>query len=152
MIGDAYEGFSNADKVLQLAQDKRFYIIASWERVKTMGIDPVGKLLMQTIFEIQPEALQLYSFRDVPNLYQSEELKSHYRKLIGALNKVIESLKNPNTNMVKVLSGLGKRHLKYGVSKQHYNVIGRALITTLIQGLGDNYTQEVENAWALFYV
>jgi len=112
--------------------DKRFQVVQSWERVKTLGVDTVGPILMKNIFTIAPEALQLYSFKDVENLYKSPELKKHYTKLITYMDKAVESLKNPETDIIKVLSDLGKRHLNYGVVKDHYSVVGRALISTLI--------------------
>jgi len=61
-------------------------------------------------------------------------------------------MKDPSINVSEFLSKLGGRHKEYGVVKEHYNVIGRALIATLIEGLGDHYTPEVENAWVFFYI
>jgi len=52
----------------------------------------VGKLLMETIFTVEPAALDLYSFRDVPNLYESLELKAHYTKLVGGIDSAVKSL------------------------------------------------------------
>jgi len=68
--------------------------------VKTLGVDTVGPILMKNIFTIAPEALQLYSFKDVENLYESPELKKHYTKLITSLDKVVESLKDPSFDAI----------------------------------------------------
>mmetsp|Transcript_11805 Transcript_11805/g.18146 ORF Transcript_11805/g.18146 Transcript_11805/m.18146 type:complete len:87 (-) Transcript_11805:100-360(-) len=86
MIGDHYEGFMNIEKQIQLTDEKKFYVFVSWERVKALGVDAVGKILMRNIFTISPKALQLYSFRDIEDLYESRELKQHYTKLIKALD------------------------------------------------------------------
>ena len=44
---------------------------------------------MKNIFTLEPEALQLYSFRNEEDLYSSEALKKHALKLLGSLDSVI---------------------------------------------------------------
>ena len=41
---------------------------------------------------------------------------------------------------------LALRHKTYGVAVVHYPVVGERLLSTLAQGLGDNYTRQVEDA------
>ena len=36
----------------------------SWAKVEALGLSPVGTLFFKRIFEISPESLQLFSFRD----------------------------------------------------------------------------------------
>jgi nitric oxide dioxygenase len=43
---------------------------------------------------------------------------------------------------------LAKRHLAYGVQLEHYAVVGTALLWTLEQGLGDEFTPALPKAWA----
>mmetsp|Transcript_11807 Transcript_11807/g.18150 ORF Transcript_11807/g.18150 Transcript_11807/m.18150 type:complete len:130 (-) Transcript_11807:1494-1883(-) len=105
---------------------------------------------MQNIFAIEPEALQLYSFRNEEDLYESLALKKHYSKLIGALDKVVVALENQE-GIQAYVKALGKRHVRYGVIKKHYNVIGNALIATLQGGLGDRFTDTLKHAWINFY-
>jgi len=105
--------------VTSLKQD----IQSSWAKAKGPGIDTVGKLLMKNIFTLAPNAIQLYSFRNVENLFESKDLQKHYGKLLGALDKVIASLDNLKA-MEPVLKAMGKRHVTYGVTKTHYDVVG----------------------------
>ena len=86
---------------------------------------------MKNIFEIAPDALNLYPFKDVPNLYNSQELKRHFRNLLDYFMQAIESLKDPEVNIVTTLKKLGKRHVGYEVVEEHYNVVGRAILDTL---------------------
>jgi hemoglobin-like flavoprotein len=46
---------------------------------------------------------------------------------------------------------LGRRHEGYGVKEEHYESVGAALLWTLGQGLGEEFTPEVEQAWAETY-
>ena len=39
---------------------------SSWTAVEGIGLEPVGVLFFKRIFEIAPEALQLFSFKDLP--------------------------------------------------------------------------------------
>mmetsp|Transcript_11814 Transcript_11814/g.18187 ORF Transcript_11814/g.18187 Transcript_11814/m.18187 type:complete len:302 (+) Transcript_11814:508-1413(+) len=147
MISDNYELPKSPKKPLNLTPEVESKIIRSWELVRKVGLDPVGKLLFQNIFSIAPEAIQLYSFRDVQDLYNSEELKKHYTKLLKALDAVIISLKVPYDDIVTTLRRLGERHKDYGVVKEHYNVVGRAIIATLDQVFGEAFTPEVKDCW-----
>ena len=41
--------------------------------------------------------------------------------------------------------------LRYGVAAEHYASVGAALIWTLEQGLGDDFTPETRDAWIAAY-
>jgi hemoglobin-like flavoprotein len=49
------------------------------------------------------------------------------------------------------VSNLGRRHMAYGVTDEHYSSVGRALIWTLEQVLGADFTPEVKEAWTTVY-
>jgi hemoglobin-like flavoprotein len=46
---------------------------------------------------------------------------------------------------------LGARHRTYGVHPAHYRLMGQALLSALAEALGERWTSEVEEAWALAY-
>jgi hemoglobin-like flavoprotein len=46
---------------------------------------------------------------------------------------------------------LGRRHAAYGVTDEHFETVGAALLWTLKQGLGSACTPEVADAWASVY-
>ncbi len=46
---------------------------------------------------------------------------------------------------------LGRRHAPYGVEDGHYDTVGRALLSTLRDGLGDALGPDAEAAWAMAY-
>ena len=52
-------------------------IRASWNTVATeVGVEAAGKLLYQRIFAIAPGAVALFSFKDEPDMYNSERFKA----------------------------------------------------------------------------
>lgn len=46
---------------------------------------------------------------------------------------------------------LGQRHIAYGVKPSDFPVVGQALLATLPEFLADEFTPEVEAAWATLY-
>ena len=46
---------------------------------------------------------------------------------------------------------LAQRHVGYGVKDEHYATVGEALIWTLEQGLGEDFTPDVREAWTEAY-
>ena len=51
-----------------------------------------GVILFRNIFQIAPEALQLFSFKDEPDLYESNKLKKHGANVMKAVNNAVENL------------------------------------------------------------
>jgi len=146
MTSDHFDGLDKPKELFDFPPEAGQTVFDSWEKAKQQ-FDLVGVTLMKNIFSIAPEAIQLYSFRDVQDLYNSEELKKHYTKLLKALDAVIISLKVPYDDIVTTLRRLGERHKDYGVVKEHYNVVGRAIIATLDQVFGEAFTPEVKDCW-----
>jgi len=66
------------------------------------------------------------------------------------LGVAVSSLRRFDT-LRPVLRDLGKRHAGYGVTDEHFQTVGAALLWTLEQGLGDDFTPEVRSAWTLVY-
>jgi hemoglobin-like flavoprotein len=54
--------------------------------------------------------------------------------------------------MLPIIQDLGRRHVGYGVTAEHYELVGEALLWTLEQGLGDDFTPSVKAAWQEAYV
>ena len=122
----------------------------SWQKVKGLGIENVGVLLFKNIFAAAPEALQLFSFRNEPNLYESEILKWHGKNVVTHVGLAVAGIRTPD-KLVPVLKELGKKHDNRGIVPVHFDVVGGALIKTLEQGLGDELTPELKEAWVSTY-
>jgi hemoglobin-like flavoprotein len=78
------------------------------------------------------------------------DLSDQGRMLMAMLNSAVNGLTQLDS-LVPVVRQLGARHVKYGVQDEHYLTVGKALIGTLEQGLGDKFTPAVRDAWASAY-
>jgi hemoglobin-like flavoprotein len=71
-------------------------------------------------------------------------------KLMQMLTMVVKNLDKFPTILPAVQS-LAWRHRGYGVTEEHYAMVGTALIATLERGLGEAFTPEVKQAWISAY-
>ena len=78
------------------------------------------------------------------------DMKSQGAKLMAAIGAVVKSLDRIDT-MLDDLRTLARRHHRYGVQEVHYASVGAALLWTLEQGLGSDFTPDVREAWAAAY-
>ena len=111
----------------------------SWQQVLPIK-DTAAHLFYGQLFELDP-ALQ--------PLFKGDMLEQG-RKLMAMINTVVNSL----DNLVPVLESvqaMGRRHVAYGVTAAHYDTVGNALIWTLSQGLGAQFTPAVKSAWIEAY-
>ena len=66
------------------------------------------------------------------------------------ISTAVGGLNNLN-QLVPAVKTLGARHSGYGVTTEHYRLVGEALLWTLERGLGQDFTPEVCSAWAKVY-
>jgi nitric oxide dioxygenase len=77
-------------------------------------------------------------------------MKSQGAKLMAAIGAVVKSLDCIET-ILGDLRALARRHDRYGVREEHYASVGAALLWTLEQRLGLDFTSDVREAWAAAY-
>lgn len=103
--------------------------------------DTAADLFYDRLFTIAP---------DVKPLFPSD-LREQKKKLITMLATAVTNLHQVDT-ILPAVQNLGKRHVAYGVTAQHYAPVGAALLWTLEQGLGSDFTPPVKAAWTEAYV
>jgi hypothetical protein len=74
----------------------------SWEEVKKLGFENVGVLLFKNIFTAAPGALGFFSFKDLPNLYESKAFKRHATSVVTTVGAAVGGLRDLS-NLVPVL-------------------------------------------------
>jgi hemoglobin-like flavoprotein len=72
------------------------------------------------------------------------------RKLMSMIGVAVANLGKLDV-IVPAVRDLGRRHVGYGVRQAHYDTVGTALVWTLEQGLGDDFTPETRQAWVEAY-
>ena len=77
--------------------------------------------------------------------------KKHAAGVISTVNTAIGMLEPNLDGLVEVLKNLGRKHKVYGVLEAHYPIVGEALIGTLSDALGDNFTPDIKAAWVELY-
>lgn len=77
-------------------------------------------------------------------------MENQYRKLIDMLNMVVVRLERQD-EIYSDITAMAQRHLHYGVRPAHYEMVGKALLWTLEQGLGNDFSEEVKQAWLACY-
>jgi hemoglobin-like flavoprotein len=77
-------------------------------------------------------------------------MREQGKMLMTTIGVAVNSLDRLET-ILPAVQDLGRRHVSYGVRDEHYNTVGAALLWTLEQGLGENFTDEVKDAWTTVY-
>ena len=115
-------------------------IRASWDKVLPIS-EQAAELFYGKLFELDPELKSLFS----------TDMKEQGKKLMTMIDTVVKNLDNLEA-VVPAAQDSGKRHAGYGVKDEDYNTVAEALLWTLEQGLGDDFTDEVKEAWTEAYV
>lgn len=78
------------------------------------------------------------------------EMDAQYQKLVDMLNTIVTRLDKLD-ELTEEIVAMAKRHEGYGVKPEHYAPVGTALIWTLKVGLGNEWNEELQNAWLKCY-
>lgn len=114
-------------------------IMTSWDKVFPIA-DKAAELFYGKLFELDPE---------VKKLFKTDQVEQG-EKLMTMIDAVVKSLDNIDV-VLPIIQASGRRHVDYGVKDDDYNTVGEALIWTLGTGLGDEFTEEVKEAWLAAY-
>ncbi|HYD52740.1 MAG TPA: globin family protein [Gemmatimonadaceae bacterium] len=112
----------------------------TWEQVVPIA-DIAAELFYARLFELDPSLRPLFAASDMAE--QKRKLMQMLTVAVRGLGRIEE--------LIPALEAMGQRHVGYGVTDDHYQTVGAALLWTLARGLGDVYTPEVEAAWVRTY-
>jgi hemoglobin-like flavoprotein len=89
---------------------------------------------------------RLFALRpDYRALFPSD-VSEQKRKLVAMLSVAVAKLDQPEV-LVPALLSLGRRHAAYGVTVEHFQPVGQALIETLDGLLGEAFDAAALDAW-----
>jgi hemoglobin-like flavoprotein len=102
--------------------------------------DAAAALFYARLFETDPALRPLFK----------GDLTEQGRKLMQMLSVAVKGLDRLD-ELVPAVRQLGVRHVQYGVTDAHYDTVATALVWTLEQGLGPDFTPEAREAWVTVY-
>jgi nitric oxide dioxygenase len=102
--------------------------------------DQAAALFYRRLFELDPDLRPLFR----------GDMAAQGAKLMAALGAVVASL-DQLASVMPAVRELGRRHAAYGVRPEHYATVGEALMSTLEQGLGADFTPATRRAWTDAY-
>ena len=102
--------------------------------------DTAAELFYGRLFELDPSLRGLFH----------GDTREQGRMLMQMLAVAVHGLDRLES-IVPAVRALGRRHAAYGVTDDHFDTVGDALLWTLKQGLGPAYTPDVADAWASVY-
>lgn len=111
----------------------------SWAKVLPIS-ETAAELFYGRLFEQYPEVKP----------YFKGDMKEQGRKLMAMLNTAVNGLDNLEA-LIEPLKKMGAGHKAYGVTAADYDKVGASFLWTLEQGLGDAFTDDIKEAWAVTY-
>jgi hemoglobin-like flavoprotein len=99
-----------------------------------------GALFYERLFATNP------SFR---SLFKND-MRIQGLKLMAMLSMVVYTLTEPS-QALPAIRDLAVRHVEYGVKLADYDALRAALLWTLEQVLGEDFTPSVQDAWTVCY-
>lgn len=122
-----------------MTPEQKQLVKESWAKVLPIS-ETAAELFYGRLFSEYPEVKP----------YFKGDMKEQGKKLMAMLNTAVNGLDNLEA-LIEPLKASGKAHKDYGVKAEDYDKVGAAFLWTLGQGLGDDFTDEVKDAWLVTY-
>lgn len=103
--------------------------------------DGFGARFYHNLFEAHPELKPMFH-RSSPGAQE--------KMFAQKLTAIVDHLDDPAWLDREVVS-LASKHLSYGVTEEMYAWVGDALVATLAEACGDDWTSEAETGWKIAY-
>ena len=123
-----------------MTEDQILLVKKTWKIFR--GIDPiiVGDTFYSKLFSDNPAVKKMFP----------QQMEEQYKKLMDMLSIVVARLDRLD-ELADAIAEMAQRHVQYGVRPAHYKLVGNALLWTLEQGLGNDWSTAVKEAWVECY-
>lgn len=112
----------------------------SWRIFQRIDPTLVGDVFYSNLFAAQPRLRNMF-----PN-----DMQQQYQKLVDMISFMVQQLDQPE-RLAGEIKAMAERHIGYGVKPQQYETVGKTLLLTLRQGLGNDWNPALEKAWIKCY-
>jgi hemoglobin-like flavoprotein len=123
-----------------MTKEEIILIKRTWKLFREINPVVVGDTFYSKLFLDNPSVRKMFP----------KEMNQQYQKLIDMLSTVVGRLDNLD-ELSSDIAAMAQRHVAYGVKPAQYKKVGEALLWTLEQGLGKDFTPEVKEAWTKCY-
>ena len=130
---------STLREVLILDDSQIKLVQETFAKVESGPVDAAA-IFYGRLFDIAPDFKPLFK----------GDMTAQGRKLMTMIKTAVNGLDDMEA-LIPALEDLGRRHVGYGVKDADYDAMGAALLWTLEQGLGDDFTLETRGAWSTVY-
>lgn len=89
-------------------------------------------------------------YPEVKPLFEKVNMARQRGKLLAALVTIVNNLRRPEI-LAPYLKELGRHHVDYHVRPEQFPMVGAALLATFEAFLGDDWTDELKDAWSKAY-
>ena len=107
---------------------------------------------LQLVLERRPDFAPLFYeklFSRYPEsrpLFSDTNFDEQQKMLQEAIISVVDNANDAGW-LKDNLTAMGRRHVHYGVTEEMYPWVGECLLATLAEIAGDDWSDEIENAW-----
>ena len=122
-----------------MTPEQQSLVRASFAKVAPIA-PAAAKMFYDRLFRLDPSLRALFK----------NDMDEQGRKLMTMIGTAVANLHRLG-DIVPAVRDLGKRHAGYGVTDANYETVGSALLWTLEQGLGADFTPATRDAWATVY-
>jgi hemoglobin-like flavoprotein len=123
-----------------MTPDNQQLVRSSWRAIEPIAKD-AANLFYARLIDLDPR---------IAALFRHADMEKQRMLLMQTLGVVVSNLDRLD-QIVPEIEALGRRHAGYGVEAEHYALVGSALLWTLEQSLGGDFTDETAHAWADAY-
>uniref|UniRef100_A0A3P9IN63 superoxide dismutase n=2 Tax=Oryzias latipes TaxID=8090 RepID=A0A3P9IN63_ORYLA len=133
-----------------LTDKERVMIQDSWAKVY-QNCDDAGVAILVRLFVNFPSSKQYFSqfkhIEDAEELEKSSQLRKHARRVMNAINTLVESLDNSD-KVSSVLNAVGKAHaIRHKVDPVYFKILSGVILEVLGEAYPQVMTAEVASAW-----
>jgi hemoglobin-like flavoprotein len=130
-------------------------VLDTWELARQRhGNKEVGKKILLQLFKMEPRTKQVFGLdtndallEDGGNNQLMKAVVSHGEHMVHMIDGVV-ALLGPDTDTIEeILGQLGERHVKYGIERHYFQLLGSSICQALSSMLEDEWTDEVDDAW-----
>jgi len=112
----------------------------SWKKLRNVNAVIIGDLFYTKLFFDYPRLRKMFP----------ENMEQQNKKLIDMLTYIASNIDNFEA-IENDIKKLGERHIAYGASSRHYQIIGANLIWTLEKAIGTDWDNQLKEAWLVCY-